>query len=459
MKAIILAAGVGRKFHPFSYYRPKPMFPVCNKPILAWIVERLREVDVNEIAIVVGHRAGRVKGYFHDGSRFGCRIEYIHQSDPRGTADALLRARDWARDDDFLAIYGDVLFDRGVLERVLERFKRGHPQSVAAIRRVPDISRHVEVSVNGDGRLRDYTWKPRGRRPGMALAGIFAFHPTIFGRVACVPDIVEGVQNGVFPPEEADLAGLIPLLARSGHPLDSVEVEGDWIDIDLPWQPWDAHRMASRWMERDLKSERTLEEGASIEDGARVSGGVCLGPGAIVRAGAHIEGPAWIGAGTRILEGAHIHPYTVIGDNCTIGPYCEVQGAVGNQTMITHCAEFSGIVLDRSMFVHYCELCGIFGERSEIGAGTMVGTLRFDDQPNRVVVEGQLREAESFSGVLFGDYSRTGVGAIIMPGRIVGPSSIVGAGVILTRNAEPFTAVLAKQDQEVTPWRQEIYDR
>jgi len=48
---------------------------------------------------------------------------------------------------------------------------------------------------------------------------------------------------------------------------------------------------------------------------------------------------------------------------------------------------------------------------------------------------------------------------MIMPGRVVGPSAVVGPGVVLTHNVEPFTMVLVKQEQEVRPWGREVYDR
>ena len=41
MKALLLAAGKGERFFPFSTYRAKPMFPVCNRPLLAWLVDRV----------------------------------------------------------------------------------------------------------------------------------------------------------------------------------------------------------------------------------------------------------------------------------------------------------------------------------------------------------------------------------------------------------------------------------
>ena len=80
MKALILAAGKGERFFPFNVFRPKPMFPICNRPLLAWTVSRLVNEGITDIGIVVGHRGGRARNYFGSGQRFGCRITYIEQS-------------------------------------------------------------------------------------------------------------------------------------------------------------------------------------------------------------------------------------------------------------------------------------------------------------------------------------------------------------------------------------------
>ena len=56
-----------------------------------------------------------------------------------------------------------------------------------------------------------------------------------------------------------------------------------------------------------------------------------------------------------------------------------------------------------------------------------------------------------------GDYTRTGVNAILMPGVKVGAYSCVGPGVILYDDVESGTVVLAKQEQVRNPWGPESY--
>ena len=48
MKAMILAAGLGTRLLPYSLVRPKPLFPVCNRPLLLHTIDRLREAGFHE---------------------------------------------------------------------------------------------------------------------------------------------------------------------------------------------------------------------------------------------------------------------------------------------------------------------------------------------------------------------------------------------------------------------------
>jgi len=455
MKALILAAGKGDRFHPFSYYRPKPLFPIANRPLIEYTVRTLVKLGVGEIGIVVGHRGGRIKAHFGDGGRFGCHISYIDQPRPSGTGDAVLLAREWIGEEDCLVIYGDLYFPEEALGKVLDALPEAN-SGVAAVGYHPEGGDRGLAAEVRDGKVRNYHWKDPHYRDLPVLWGIYGLKAPAWEGLEHLPDVVEEVGNGIFPPEERDLAALTKVLSVAGMPLEALEIE-DVMDMDFPWQPLEVFRRAVEKMAEDL-NETVIEEGAEIEEGAKVEGKVYLARGARILRGAYLQGPIWVGENTVIREGAHIYPYTVIGRDCVIGPYCEVSGCVGNRCRITHCVEFGGMVLDESYFVHYCELAGIFGERSEIGAGTLVGTRRFDDMPNEVIVRG-VKYRIPFGGVLFGDYSRTGVGAIILPGRIVGPSAIVGPGVVLTHNAEPFTMVLVKQEQEIRPWGPEVYDR
>ena len=51
MKAMLLAAGLGTRLRPLTYVVPKPLFPVCNKPLIGYLVENLLRAGVTEIVV------------------------------------------------------------------------------------------------------------------------------------------------------------------------------------------------------------------------------------------------------------------------------------------------------------------------------------------------------------------------------------------------------------------------
>jgi NDP-sugar pyrophosphorylase family protein len=456
MKALILAAGKGERFYPFNHYHAKAMFPLCNRPIIERVIRRIVQAGIDDIGIVVGHRGGSIRAHLDDGSLFGCSITYVDQPEPLGTAHAVSCARPYINTDDVIVVPGDCWFDDDVLPAALEAFDRSTGAGVAVTANVDHISEHVRAGVGDDGQLVDAVWKPRGHA-GTAVAGIYVFRNAAIDRLENVPDVLRA-QFGISPPTGKELHAAIKVYHQAGTPLLAAASPSPVYDIDYPWHPDTIGDVVAEREGRDLTESR-IDPSARIDTDARISGPVSVGPNTVIERDAYIEGPSWIGADTRIVEGSHISRHSVIGNQCLIGPYAKVNGFVGNDCRITYLGEFTGTMCDGGRVTHQIQLSGVFGLGAEIGAGTQTGTLRFDDAPIEVEVNGQRKVARGFSGVLFGDYARTGVGAMMMPGRIIGPGAMVGAGVVLMKNVPPHMALLLKQETELVDWPQQIYDR
>lgn len=107
-----MAGGKGTRLQSLTNDEiPKPMAPVAGKPILQWQIECLREQNVADIIIIVGHLSEKIQEYFQDGSRFGVKIRYIAETMPLGTAGALSMLPPMLEEENFFLVFGDVLFD------------------------------------------------------------------------------------------------------------------------------------------------------------------------------------------------------------------------------------------------------------------------------------------------------------------------------------------------------------
>ena len=89
MKAVILAAGEGKRMRPLTHSRPKVMLPVAGKPILEHLVIQLHKAGIEGCVVVTGYHEDKVRTHLEDGKKWGIQIEYVRQEERRGTADAL----------------------------------------------------------------------------------------------------------------------------------------------------------------------------------------------------------------------------------------------------------------------------------------------------------------------------------------------------------------------------------
>ena len=109
MKTVIMAGGKGTRVAAVRSDLPKPMIPVCGKPILEWQIENLKASGLTDVVLVIGHLGEVIKDYFGDGSRWDVKISYFIETQPLGTAGALFRMPELQ--EDFLLMSGDVMLD------------------------------------------------------------------------------------------------------------------------------------------------------------------------------------------------------------------------------------------------------------------------------------------------------------------------------------------------------------
>jgi len=102
MKALVLSGGAGTRLRPITHTSAKQLLPVANKPVLFYGLEAIRESGITDVGVVVGDTAPAIREAVGDGSAFGLRVTYIQQEAPLGLAHAVLVARDFLGDDDFV---------------------------------------------------------------------------------------------------------------------------------------------------------------------------------------------------------------------------------------------------------------------------------------------------------------------------------------------------------------------
>ncbi len=459
--AIVLAAGSGRKVWPYGEFRQKCTIPIANKPIVRRIVEDLLEVGCERIIVVVGHHAQQVRGAVADIPN----IVFVTQQVLDGTASATLTAVEHLEAQPYLVIHGDTVTTSENLRNFVNAFRASDVEAAALVQPLgnEDASNYLCAGVgttDGDnGSLSILTGIEGHPRGGShRLCGVYAFQSSATPYLLRNPGIVTRVPVGGMPPPESEIAQSLQLMVDDGRTVLAVQTSDFLVDVDKPWHVLEANRRFVDDLTKRVTEDR-VADGAKISDAAEINGHVVLGKNTVIGPRVVVNGTLIAGANNNITNGAILHGNIFVGDRCRISDYCDVgSSAIGNRCIIGHGAEMSGVLFDKVYLYHYCEMSGVFGCATDIGAATVCGTLRFDDKDTPIQVDGRYEVPPSGANATYmGDYCRTGVNAIIMPGRRIGSYSVVGPGVILYDDVPSKTMVMAKQELITKPWGPERY--
>lgn len=389
MKAVILAAGEGRRMRPLTVRRPKVMIPVGGKPLLAWLVERCAQAGLRDLLLVTHREERLVKAWFRDRPVPRTRIGYVHQSRPGGTGHALAAVGRRAVRE-FLLLYGDTL--PGVED--LRRLAAATEPTVAAWR-VADARPYGALDVAGS-RLRRIVEK--SDKPPSRLINAGGYRLTAdFVRLA------ERLRRS--PRGEHELTDAINAHLEAGGTA-RVQRYREWLEAG---RPWDLLSIQEHLM-RDLK---TRIEG-TIEKGVEIRGPVQIGQGTLVKSGTYLEGPVIVGQDCRIGPNAYLRPSTAIGDGCHVGASVEIKNS---------------ILLERTNVPHLSYVGdSILGADVNLGAGTNIANLKVTPGTVRVTWEdgSKIDTGRRKFGAIIGDNVKIGINCSLAPGTVVGNDCVIG---------------------------------
>jgi NDP-sugar pyrophosphorylase family protein len=293
MKAMVLAAGLGDRLKPITDHLPKPLLPIANRPVMAYIIEHLARHGFTEIIANLHYRGDQIRDYFGDGSQFGVHLTYTVEDRLWGIAGGVRRCRDFFGDDTFLVIGADDLTDMDLTEFLaLHRAK----QSIATIglAEVEDTAQFGIVVTDAEGRIQRFVEKPEGEAPSNAAnTQVYLFEPALFDFIPPHRKYDFGFQT-------------FPAMVAAQVPFYGFRLSGYWRDIGSMQDYLAAqsdlleHRLSARLPARETRPGIWIEPDCEIADTARLQPSLILGRGATV--GAHAK----IGGGTAVAGGVHI---------------------------------------------------------------------------------------------------------------------------------------------------------
>ncbi|MBX6377546.1 MAG: NTP transferase domain-containing protein, partial [Clostridia bacterium] len=223
-EAVIMAGGRGTRLDPLTRVLPKPLLPLGDRPVLSFLLERLRQCGFRRVTLAVGRDGSPFRACFGRGEGLGMTLDYLAEPEPLGTCGALRLLPRQRRP--FLLLNGDVLTTLD-FRTLLERHRRSGAAITLAVQQRTVALSWGSPLLEGN-RVVGFREKPTESH--WASLGIYALSPEavrlIPAGVPCdVPDLVRAaVDRG------------LPVLA---HPTDAY-----WIDVGTPEE---FARAAAEW--------------------------------------------------------------------------------------------------------------------------------------------------------------------------------------------------------------------
>jgi glucose-1-phosphate thymidylyltransferase len=394
-KAVILAAGEGKRLRPFTETMPKVMLPVANKPLLEYVLDAVRKSGIDEVIVVVGYKKEVIMEYFKEYKDI--KITYVTQDRQLGTAHALLQAKQHIKDS-FIVLAGDNIIDS---DSIVTLMKDKSDYSLL-IKEHPHPSKYGVVFVEQHS-IRRIVEKPKEDVGKYISTGIYKLPASVF------KDIERCSLEGIHA-----LSSVIQFIIDKGIHINTILAKA-WMDVVYPWDLITVNEV--------MIKETTSSISGVIEKGVTLKGSVLIGKDTKIYSGCYIVGPVVIGDGCEIGPNACVFPSTSIGNNTVIHPFSEIRSSVLMDD--THIASNSHI------------------SHSVIGKGCIIGD-NFSTITGKTIIEvdDEFKKLETPIGSMIGHDSIIESHVVIDPGKIIGRKCRISSLNHITKNIPSESKVM-----------------
>ncbi|HEX7708924.1 MAG TPA: NDP-sugar synthase [Thermoanaerobaculia bacterium] len=318
MKGMILAAGYGTRLRPLTWMLPKPMVPLCNRPLIGWAVEAFRQAGIHDLIVNVHHLPEKIASYLHEtcGNEIDCFISV--EQEILGTGGGVRRVRDrLTGEEPFFLVNADTIqFPH--YQALAEALRSSGSLAALTLRHPPAGDRFTPVWRNPEGGW--VTGFGTGEGEALMFAGSHAISPRIFDHL---PDrAFSGIVEDVYQ----------PVISSGSESLTSVLDDGLWFDIGTP----DRYLSASAGiLDAIIRGEVKPPAGSELRDDSLLHQ-TASASGSVVHSVA--------GAGSSIAGNIR---ESILWSDCVIG----------RGVTLDRCIVASGVTLDKAVHLRNVIIC------------------------------------------------------------------------------------------------------
>lgn len=318
--AVILAAGQGTRMKSKLY---KVLHPVCGKPMVQHVVDQVQMLNIEEMVTIIGHGAEQVK------AQLGETSSYALQEVQLGTAHAVMQAgsRLAGKEGVTIVVCGDTpLMKAETMEALFKHHEDTNAKATILTARIADPTGYGRIVRNDHGLVEKIVEHKDATEAERTIneinTGTYCFdNIALFDALKHVSN--DNVQGEYYLPD------VIEILKNQGEVVSAYQTN----DLDETLGVND--RVALAEAERIMRSrinEQHMRNGVTIIDPANT----------------YIEADVTIGQDTVIYPGTMLKGKTLIGEDCQIGPYSEIESCqIGDHTVVRQSAAFCSSIGSR----------------------------------------------------------------------------------------------------------------
>ncbi len=446
--AVVMAAGQGTRMRSDLV---KVLHPLNGLPMVCHTLELSRRLGIKRTLVVIGHQAERVREAL---ASQASGVEFLHQTEQRGTAHAVLQAESALQgfDGNVLVLSGDVpLLSDALVEQLVTTHLRERADATLITTRLAKPSGYGRILRDRRGAFRaiveEVEATPAQRRVTEINAGIYCFRsPRLFAALHHVEP--SSIKKELYLPD------VLPILrktrGKTGGRITTVPADDprEVLGINTRAELAEAYAvLRARFVNRLMAEGVTCLDPASVHvsslasvgrdstlyPNVQLEGRTTIGEGCTIHAGCRIR-DSHLGNRVTVLDGCVILD-SEIADECIIGPYAHLRpgNRLKRKVRVGNFVEVKKSVLGEGSKAPHLAYVGdtTVGDRVNIGAGTI--TCNYDGFAKHQTII----EDEAFIG---------SNASLVAPVKI-GRGAIVAAGSAITQEVPPDALAFGRAQQ------------
>lgn len=317
MRAVIPAAGIGKRLRPHTLNVPKVMINLAGKRLIGHVLDAVESAGVDSVSVIVGYKGDQVEEYVN---RYypNMRLDFPFQGERMGLGHAVLQGLE-DKDEGVLILLGDTVFDVDFKEFVSNK------QNAIAVVKVDDPRRFGVAEIDAQGRVSKLVEKPEHPKSDLALAGMYFIKDQRVLKSAIEKLIADDIKTR----GEYQLTDALQLMLENGEYIEATEING-WYDCGTKESLLESHRFL---LKHHLSTEHSK--------------------------GSIIHPPVFIHAEAKVNN-------SVIGPNVTIDKGAEIDGAILQESIVGKESVIRNMILSHSLIGDHAEA---EGQMREINMG------------------------------------------------------------------------------------------